>query len=86
MNKTRHFEKRMSQRGISKDLADLALELGYQHGDRYVLGRRELDRELDRLDERRRLLLKARDKGGVVVVAQDYALVTTYRFEGGIEH
>ena len=86
MHNTKHFNKRMNQRGISKDLAELALELGYIHGDRYVLGRREVDEELERLDERRRLLIKARDKGGVVVVAQDDALITTYRFEGRVEH
>ena len=86
MHTTKHFSKRMNQRGISKDLADLALELGHIHGDRYILGRREVDAELERLDERRRLLIKARDKGGVVVVAEDDALVTTYRFEGRLEH
>ncbi len=86
MHTTKHFSRRMSQRAISKDLADLALELGYIHGDRYVLGRREVDEELQRLDERRRLLLKARDKGGVVVVTEDDVLVTTYRYEGRLEH
>lgn len=86
MQKSKHFEQRMGQRGISKDLAELAMEIGYLAGDRYVLGRREVDVELERLDERRRLLLKARDKGGVVVVAQDDVLVTTYRYEGRTEH
>lgn len=86
MQKTKHYVKRMAQRGISKDLANLALELGYVAGDRYILGRRELDAELEQLDKRRRLLLKARDKGGVVVVAEQDALITTYRYEGRIEH
>jgi len=86
MRMTKHFERRMAQRGITRDLADLALEIGDVNGDRYILGRREVDAELQRLDELRRLLVKARDKGGVVVVAQGDSLVTTYRCAGRNEH
>lgn len=86
MHHTKHFTKRMNQRGISKDLTELTLELGYIHNDRYILGRREVDQELERIDERRRLLIRARDKGGVVVVAEDDSLITTYRYEGRVEH
>lgn len=86
MNRTEHFSKRMAQRGISRQLAELATEIGDIHGDRYVLGRKRVDDELEKLDERRRLLLKARDKGGVVVVAKDGHLITTYRFDGLTAH
>lgn len=86
MNKTKHFNQRTSQRGIPHELAMLTVEIGRMQGDRYVLGRKEVDEELDRLDERRRLLLKARDKGGLVVVADEGAFITAYRCEGGRTH
>lgn len=95
MHSTHHFKIRMTQRGISADMVDLALNHGDEHpehNDRLVLGRRrtnQLIEEKQRLlrakeralrEEQRelKLLKKLADKGGIVVVTADAALITTY--------
>ena len=59
-------------------MMDLVLMHGRCELDKYVLDRREVDRRLEELDRERGLLLKVRDKGGVVVVANDNTLITAY--------
>ena len=78
MRLSKNFSTRMQQRGISKVMADLVLIYGRYEQDKLVLDRREIDRRLGELDQERKVLLKARDKGGVVVVANDNTLITTY--------
>lgn len=78
MKQSRHIDERMNQRGIGQAMVDLALTHGRCEQDRYVLDRREVDRRLDELNRERGLLLKVRDKGGVVVVAEGDALITAY--------
>jgi hypothetical protein len=79
MAKTRHFRARMSQRGIRQDLVDLTLRFGEDDQDRRVLGEKALQQMLDELRNLERQVLKALDKGGIVVVEADGALITTYR-------
>lgn len=98
MHSTHHFKARMSQRGISSDMVDLALDYGEEHPekiDRMVFGRRratELIEEKQRhvrakeralCEEKRelKLLKKLADKGGIVVVSTDAALITTYNLD-----
>lgn len=69
----------MNQRGIRRDLVDLAVDLGEIEGDRYILTPKIIDQEVFGLHKRLRLLCEARKKGGVVVVAEDAALITAYR-------
>lgn len=78
MQKTKHIEKRMSQRGISSAMIDLALKYGEESGDKVILGRRSARRLLEDL----RTLMKIIDKGGVAMVAQGDSLVTAYNYEG----
>lgn len=78
MKRSRHIAGRMSQRGISRAMIELALAHGRCELDRYILDRREVDRRLDEIRRERSLLLKVRDKGGVIVVANDNTLITTY--------
>lgn len=78
MESSMHIGARMNQRGIPKAMVDLALTHGRCEQDKYILDRREVDRRLDELDRERGLLLKVRDKGGVVVVADSDTLITTY--------
>lgn len=75
---TLHFDQRMNQRGINRQLVDLALEHGFWSGDRCTLNRKSLDRVIERCDELRRLALKARDKGGIVVVEAGGQEITAY--------
>ena len=98
MHSTHHIKTRMTQRGISADMVDLALDYGDEHpehNDRLVLGRRHAARlieEKQRLvkakeralrEEQRelKLLKKLADKGGIVVVTADAALITTYNLD-----
>jgi hypothetical protein len=78
MHKTKHIEKRMAQRGISKAMIELVLNYGEESGDKVVLGRRKAKRLLEDF----RTLIKIIDKGGVTVVAQGEALITAYNYEG----
>ncbi|WP_041647960.1 DUF4258 domain-containing protein [Aromatoleum aromaticum] len=95
MHSTHHFKTRMSQRGITGDMVNLALEYGEEDPEnlaRLVFGRRratQLIEEKQRqvrakeqaLREEKRelkLLKKLADKGGIVVVAADATLITTY--------
>lgn len=79
MQMTAHIDARMNQRGIRKDLVELALDLGEIEGDRYVLTEKIIDAELRETRRRMKALTDARKKGGVVVVAEGEALITTYR-------
>lgn len=75
---TKHMHTRMNQRGIGVAMVELALTHGRCEQDKYVLDRREVDQRLKILDRERVLLLKVRDKGGVVVVADNDAIITAY--------
>jgi hypothetical protein len=78
MRLSKHIDFRMNQRGIAKAMVDLALTYGRCDQDKYVLDRREVDRRLEEIDRERGLLLKVRDKGGVIVVADNGTLITAY--------
>jgi len=82
MKRTRHFKQRMSQRGVSKDMVDLALSFGEIRGDKYVLNRRGAQFLLDQMRYTERIVKKILDKGGITVVAQDGSLITTYNYSG----
>lgn len=75
---TRHMQARMSQRGIPGDLVDLVRQYGRDEQDTVVLDRNGLRELLDSVRSLQRVVLKALDKGGVVVVEADGALITTY--------
>lgn len=78
MNTTKHLQQRMSQRGISKDMINVVLEHGKIFGDKYFLGKKETLQRLTEIDLERRVLIKILDKGGVAVVTEGEALITTY--------
>lgn len=78
MRHSKHLHARMNQRGIERAMVDLVLTHGRCELDKYVLDRREVDRCLDEINRERGLLLKVRDKGGVVVVADNDTLITAY--------
>lgn len=82
VGKTRHFQARMSQRGIEQVLVDLVLDFGDRGPDgKVVLNRRGLQALCERLNNLRRDAQKALQKGGVVVVEEDGRLITTYRLD-----
>jgi hypothetical protein len=71
----------MSQRGIRQVLVDLTLQFGEDVQDRCVLGREGLKNLLEVVRELEQTTLRALDKGGVVVVQADGALVTAYNVD-----
>lgn len=86
MAKTRHIQTRMNQRGIDNKLLELATEFGtvQERGDveKVVLSRKSIDATLRSLDKIRGKLVKARDKGGIVLVTSDDGTeITTYRLD-----
>lgn len=75
---TLHIDVRMNHRGITADLVDLALEYGEWDGDRCRLGARSLKQIIEEMDRKRATMLKALDKGGIVVVEAGGREVTTF--------
>jgi len=78
MAKTHHYRARLSQRGIRETTVRLALNYGDSYGDKVVLGRQQIRKALQGVDELRKELVRAMDKGGVVVVESGGVLVTAY--------
>lgn len=81
MARTRHLQQRMSQRGISLELLEFARQFGEPNQDKVVLNRKGLGRLLEAIRGFERTAKKALDKGGIVVVEDGEALITTYRLD-----
>lgn len=82
MHKTRHVEARMGERGISVDMIELAIQYGEDgHGDKTIFGRKEAERLLRQREREIRALKRIVAKGGIVLVAANDALITTYPLE-----
>jgi hypothetical protein len=75
---TLHIDQRMNQRGIPRTLVDFVLDHGKWVGDRCTVDRKLLDSLIAHYDQLRRLAIKARDKGGLVVVEAGGNEITTY--------
>src|SRR5256885_8060190 len=78
MGHTRHMLTRMNQRGIGQDLIDLALHYGERQDEKHILNRKSLERLLAELRQLERTVIRALDKGGIVVVEELGQLITTY--------
>lgn len=80
MGKTRHLQSRMSQRGIRQSLIDLTLGFGVKTTNgRVVLNKQGLQELLEQLKDMEQTVQEALNKGGIVLVSDDQALITTYR-------
>lgn len=76
MNKTKHIATRMGQRGISRDMLDMVLAVGEDgRAGRVFIDRKKAEQIL-------RTVKKILDKGGVEVVVEGDAMVTTYNYRG----
>lgn len=80
MNTTLHAHARMSQRGINKSMIDMVLTYGSMKQDKYVFGKKEALQRLQNIQQEERVLKKIIDKGGLIVVAQGEAIITTYNY------
>jgi len=68
----------MNQRGINKQMVDLAMEHGVVDGDKIVLRRKDCDDVATELRQTLKLLERAKCKGGVTVVIDGGSQITTY--------
>lgn len=78
---TKHCQKRMSQRGITNEMIQLTVDHGAIDQDKYVLSKSGAQKLLEELRQQERALKKVIDKGGVTVLQEGDAAVTTYRVE-----
>jgi hypothetical protein len=78
LNLTIHAIQRFSQRGISKSLAWVAYQFGRVKRDKYILDKKTINQTLTDLDKIRTILLKAMDKGGLVIVMPEDTVITAY--------
>ena len=84
MARTRHIQKRMNQRGIDQQLIDIATRFGRavpcRDGKKILLNRKGAQKVVCSIDQFRKTLTAAIDKGGLVLVAAPNGLeITTYR-------
>jgi hypothetical protein len=79
---TRHAHQRMGQRGISRKMLDVVLTYGTPcHDCKVTLGYKEVQDLISEMQENIKVLKKILDKGGVVVVADNNSVITTYNYE-----
>ncbi len=78
MTPTLHARHRMAQRGIPQRLVEFALQHGRIEGDRRVLDRRETRRLVESLQAELRIAMHVLDKGGITVVEDHGAVITTW--------
>ena len=71
----------MSQRGIPGELVDLVQRHGRDERGKIILNKKDLHSLLDAVRNLQRVVVKALDKGGLVIVESDGALITTYNID-----
>lgn len=81
MSKTRHIQKRMSQRSIQQSMIDMTLDYGEPHGDKVILNRKGIDCILKEIEKLKKSALNLRKKGGLVVVDVENTLLTAYSLD-----
>ncbi len=86
MTATYHFEKRMNNRGVTQAMIELVLEYGNYCGDRIVLTKKVLKNLIRSDRENHTILMKLLDKGGLTLVYDGDALITTYNCNYGNGH
>jgi len=79
--KTRHIQKRMSQRAIKEEMLETVMNYGVKQGDKIVLNRKACDALLAELESLKKTVIKARERGGFVLVSDKQTLVTAYRLD-----
>jgi len=83
---TKHALARMNQRGITKDMVELALDYGKFVKDKIVLGRKEIKKLIKKYPSLKSKLLKLFDSKGLVVVLENNYIITVYKPQKGLIH
>lgn len=80
MLETKHILKRMSQRGIKKEMLNLALFFGEFKNNKIILDKKNINSLIKNLNNIKQDLMKLNDKGGLVLVLDlnKENMITTY--------
>lgn len=79
---TRHAHQRMEQRGISREMVDIVLTYGTRRHDcKVILEYKKVQDLIFKKEQEMKVLKKISDKGGLVVVADNNSVITTYNCE-----
>ncbi len=78
MAKTRHIQKRLSQRSIKERVLDLVQVFGIRKGDKIILNRKACDAVDQEMKKMQQELRKARSRGGFVLIEDSGSLITIY--------
>jgi len=81
---TKHALARMNQRGITKEMVELALDYGKFVKDKVVLGRKEIKKLIKKYPTLKSKLLKLFDSKGLVVVFENNYIITVYKPQKGL--
>lgn len=84
MYQTYHLQARMRQRGISKIMLETVWYFGTVYGDKIVLGRKELRKELDLLDQQRKNIQRKGNKESLDLLNQRRQTFLKAMDKGGI--
>ena len=79
MRITQHAATRMTQRGFSQEMVNLALDFGEIDGDRYILNPKSINNHISLLKRQQKILEHAAKKGGITVVVDGEVVITTFR-------
>ena len=83
---SRHALARMNQRGITKNMIELALDYGKFVKDKVILGRKEIKKIIKKYPDLKSKLLKLFDSKGLVVVFDNDYIITVYKPQKGFIH
>ena len=81
MAKTKHIQKRMSQRSIKNEMLSLVAKYGVKHGDKRVLNRKACDSLLAEINSIKKHVAKAKERGGYILVEEDEKWITAYALD-----
>ena len=81
MAKTRHNQRRMSQRGINSEMLTIVQQFGKWEGDKCILNRQACNDVLNELQKVKSDVIKMKEKGGLVLVQDDDVEITTYALD-----
>lgn len=81
MSKTRHLQKRMSQRGITSEIIEIVTKFGLCSGDKVILTKKNCEFLSQKLASLKRTIDRMAEKGGYTVVSSEGTLITAYRVD-----
>ena len=78
MAKTRHIQKRMSQRNIQQEMLDIVKKFGIENGDKTILNKKGLKSALTELKRLSIFMERMQNRGGLVLVEANDLEITVY--------